>query len=142
MYASLGGAFLEIFYVCIGSPDFAVGDHGAPAFFENNQGDTSMHIMLLLLYFITCFILLIHLLNMLIAIMGDAYSEDKEVFEKQRIMNFLKFINDKWHFKNFAFDIDVSKGEKKKETIEKTKYVIVALNQEDQPQDTDLIREL
>ena len=135
MYATIGGAFLEIWYVCIGSPDFAVGDHAAPAFFENNQDDTTMHVMLLVLFIITCFILLIHLLNMLIAIMGDVFAQNNEVAEKKRIQNFLEFINDNWIHREWALNIEKHEN-KDKTVISETKYLMVALSQDNLLQDS------
>ena len=96
MYATFGGALLEIWLVCIGGPEFAVGDNQAPAFFENNQGDTLTHVMLLTMFVLSCFILLIHLLNMLIAIMSDAFTQDNDDYDKKRLLNLLQFINVRW----------------------------------------------
>ena len=53
-----------------------------------------------MLYFLFClaaFIILIHLLNMLIAIMGNSFIERSEVAHSIRVKDHLIFVMDNWH---------------------------------------------
>ena len=79
-YATFQGALWEIFNVCMGNPGFSVGDYHEDAFFLNHEA-TLVGACLLIVYVIACFILLLNLLNMLIAIMSDAFAENTEKIE-------------------------------------------------------------
>ena len=69
------------------------------------------------LYAISTFFMLIHLANMLIAIMGETFSNRREVADQIRIKDHLNFVMDNWHMANMSF-----------EDIDKVKYVITAFN--------------
>jgi len=68
-YSSFSGAVWEIYNLCLGGFD-------NKSFFKGDSGDSVYGV---LLFCIASFVLLIHLLNMLIAIMGDAFAKNNEV---------------------------------------------------------------
>jgi hypothetical protein len=47
--------------------------------------------------------MLIHLLNMLIAIMGNTFAERSLVAEEIKLKDHLVFVMDNWHLLNYAF---------------------------------------
>ena len=78
--------------VCIGGGDtagFALGKASQKAYLDT-------------LSITAQFILLIHLLNMLIAIMGDTFSRRNEVAEQIKIKDHLSFVIDNWYLKDFS----------------------------------------
>ena len=46
------------------------------------------------LFIVSSFILLIHLLNMLIAIMGETFAQNNEIKKKSQVRNHLRFVLD------------------------------------------------
>lgn len=68
------------------------------------------------IYIVFQFIMIIHLLNMLIAYMGDTFSSNNEVKDQIKIKDHLSFIMDNWYLK------EVSLG-----NIKNIKYIIAAL---------------
>ena len=80
------------------------------------------------MFVIASFIMIIHLLNMLIAIMGNTFGERTEVSNLIQVRDHLKFVMDNWHENDTEF--------KNKDQI---KYIITAFNQhEDQNQDENI----
>lgn len=70
LYSDLTGAFRFIYYVCLGAFD----QDG----FET--GEKNSHLLILkILFFMVTFLFCVHMMNMLIAIMGDTFSQNKEV---------------------------------------------------------------
>ena len=57
---------------------------------------------LLVLFVTASLIILIHLLNMLIAQMGEIYTQNNETYSKVKIKEQLRFILDKWVFRKYV----------------------------------------
>lgn len=87
--------------------------------------------MLYTLYFFCTFLMLIHLTNMLIAIMGETFSNRREVTEQIKMKDQLRFVMDNWHWKDHTF-----------KDIKKYKYIIAAFNFEDNKNDKQEISHL
>lgn len=49
------------------------------------------------LYYISTFVFILHLFNMLIAIMGDTFSKNNEVQSQIKIKDHLGFVLDNWY---------------------------------------------
>lgn len=75
-----------------------------------------------MLYAFTCFMIIIHFLNMLIAIMGNTFAERTEVGAQIMMKDHLRFVMDNWLLKDFAFNLP------------KIKYIICAFNAEEEPE--------
>ena len=78
--------------------------------------------MLYLVFALAAFIILIHLLNMLIAIMGNTFAERSGVAHQIRVRDHLAFVIKNWHLNEVAF----GKGE-----ISNSKYIIAAFSASD-----------
>ena len=65
-------------------------------------GDAKQYNYLTGLYIAAQFTMLIHLLNMLIAIMGDTFGKRNEVAEQIKIKDHLAFVIDNWYLKDYS----------------------------------------
>ena len=83
-YESWAGALKNIYLLGLG--DFNTDDY--------EMGDGSSSFILWLFFIVSSFILLIHLLNMLIAIMGETFGQNNEIKKKTQIRNHLRFVLD------------------------------------------------
>ena len=83
-------------------------------------GAGSQFWQLRILFTFAAFFLIIHMLNMLIAIMGNTFSVRSGIASQTRMRDHLKFIIANWHLSNKAFE-----GEKAS-----LKYIITAFNQD------------
>ena len=83
-YATLVGAAHHVYLSSLGEFDTA-------AYFDN-----AMSPILALLFICLSFFMCIHLLNMLIAIMGDSFSQSKKLAEAETKMSQLAFVVDNW----------------------------------------------
>ena len=110
------------------------GDTGS---FEIGKSPSTYY-PLLFTYFFACYFLIIHMLNMLVAIMGEAFSENREQAEILQQRERLRFIIDKWFFKEailyksiweFAFDLFFKKDNLKK--FDQMNYIIAAFLEEE-----------
>jgi len=70
-YGTFWGA---VNYVC----NLLIGESDTKGF---DLGDKSMKPLLQLIFWMSCFIIMIHMMNMLIAIMGNTFSERNEVVD-------------------------------------------------------------
>jgi len=61
-----------------------------------------------ILYYSGIFIFMIHLMNMLIAIMGNTYAVRNESIEELKYKDHLRFVLDNWFLLPYAFK-DISK---------------------------------
>jgi hypothetical protein len=84
-------------------------------------GTASQSWILYILFSFAAFFLIIHMLNMLIAIMGNTYTTRSEIASMTRIKDHLNFVISNWHLGNKAF------GEEDKKSI---KYIITAFAQD------------
>ena len=71
-------------------------------------GDASQNAILGVLYYSGIFIFMIHLMNMLIAIMGNTYTVRNEVIEELKYKDHLRFVLDNWFLLPHAFK-DINK---------------------------------
>lgn len=115
----MGGAIWYIWYLVLGQPDDSMYD----------LGDGSQFFLLRILFSCAAFFLIIHMLNMLIAIMGNTYSTRSVIASQTRMKDHLKFIIQNWHLGNKAF------GEEDKKSI---KYIITAFAQNTSNEDHDV----
>lgn len=106
VYSEFGGALWQMWMLCLGGPEvdgFFIG--------ENKL----MKPFLLIMFFLSALSILIHLLNMLIAIMGDTFSKNNEVEHEKKLKEQLTFIIDLWFFKDYCLG-----------NAEEIKYVVAA----------------
>ena len=92
-YKTATGSIWYVWFLILGQPDvsgFSIGEH-------------SMEIPLLIVFCICAFIMLIHLLNMLIAIMGNTYAERSAISAQIRTRDHLTFVINNWHLSECAF---------------------------------------
>lgn len=89
-----------------------------------SYGKSSQSTALYTLYAIATFIMLIHLTNMLIAIMGETFSNRREVADQTRQKDHLRFVVDNWHLGNLSF-----------EDMSKVQYIIAAFHIDDEEND-------
>lgn len=72
-------------------------------------GESQEAEFLYFLFIIASFVIMIHLLNMLIAIMGNTFAERHEVAEQIKYKDHLNFVLDNWFILDRAFGGDLSK---------------------------------
>jgi hypothetical protein len=84
-YSTFGGSLGHVYLVALGEFGY-MGDYPL--------GDAKQQTMLWLLFVVATFILMIHLLNMLVAIMGEAFARLNEVKDMQQIRSHLRFVLD------------------------------------------------
>lgn len=78
----MSGAIWYIWYLVLGQPDDSMYD----------LGEGSQFIILRILFSFAAFFLIIHMLNMLIAIMGNTYATRSAIASQTRMKDHLKFI--------------------------------------------------
>lgn len=110
---SYNGNFNSLLYIV----NMMLGNTDASAF---NLGDGSQYYALLALFVFSCFIIILHFMNMLIAIMGNTFAERREVGAQVMLQDHLRFVMDNWLLMNIAF--------KDKKRI---KYIITAFQAND-----------
>jgi hypothetical protein len=90
-YSNFVGALWSVWQLSLGAFE-------ADVLFEgDNSFQKGFRVML---YVLSALILMIHLLNMLIAIMGQAFTDNSEIYHKMKIKEKLRFVLDKWVFKD------------------------------------------
>jgi hypothetical protein len=99
-------------------------------FFSGNQLELPY---LKALYFIASFILIIHLLNMLIALMGNQLSDNTVNQTLIRQQEKLKFVLDKWAYKNFIFS---------SEDDQKLKFIICVFIPDDESHEESMMKSI
>jgi hypothetical protein len=127
-YASFWSALWYVWNICIGN---ASGD----SFFVGRNSDimkesTWNHTYLIILFFLATLILLIHLLNMLIAIMSDQFATNNKILPQIKIQEQLRFVIDKWFYMNLVL---------KSKTC---KYVVAAIMVREESQEFSIIKRL
>lgn len=68
-----------------------------------SAGNGSQYSILLILFVLACFTIILHFLNMLIAIMGNTFAERSEVGAQIMTKDHLRFVMDNWLLMNIAF---------------------------------------
>ena len=86
-----------------------------------SSGDASQQLVLKTIFFLSAFIIMIHLLNMLIAIMGNTYSERREQEVSLRQKDHLRFVLDNFHLRENSF-----------EDIKSVRYIIAAFQMDEE----------
>lgn len=110
LYRTNAGSFWYISLLVMGGAD-------AEAF---TLGLSSQSFLLDLLFFASNFLIGLHFLNMLIAIMGGTYGDRLEVGEQIMIQDHLSFVMDNWGLMQVAF-----------RDIKRLEYIIAAVNLSD-----------
>lgn len=93
-------------------------------------GEGNQSWLLHALFTFAAFFLIIHMLNMLIAIMGNTFSTRSEIAPMTRMRDHLKFVISNWHLSDTAF-----------ENKSQLKYIITAFAQ-DQSQEEESIHDI
>jgi len=94
------------------------------------KGNRSQELVLWMLFLLATFTLCIHLLNMLIAIMGETFANNSEAADQNRMREHLVFIMDNW-------DRDPLGEEKKK-----VNYLVTAFLNEEDEEDVEILKDL
>jgi len=109
--------------VCLGEFEFKSGF---------NAGEEPSHdIVCGIIFFLASFLLCVHMMNMLIAIMGDTFIKNQVVETQLLLKGKLKFVVDNWWIKNAL-------GEDKY----RIKYIIAALISENEDDGNDIVNKL
>lgn len=74
--------------------DMMLGNTNTESF---TLGEGSQAPLLFFLFTLTAFIIMIHLLNMLVAIMGNTFAERSAIVDKIYYRDHLKFVLDNWY---------------------------------------------
>ena len=90
--------------------------------------------ILWVLFAFSTFAIIIHLLNMLVAIMGNTFSHNSEIKEKVLLRSKLKFTMDNWWIKNA-----IAKDEAREQKIS---YLICALFNEEDEDDVEILKDV
>ena len=114
-YKTFYNAIWFTYDIVLGNGSRANFDIGA----NNSQSDT-LH----LLFLFSTFILLIHLLNMLIAIMGESFGDRRAVADQIKVKDHLRFVMGNWHLKNLSF-----------RDMKKIRYIITAFHDHEEQND-------
>ena len=89
------------------------------------ESEASTQLILVLLFVLASFVIVILLLNMLIAIMGDTFSKQSDIAELLLIKEHLSFVIDHWYLGQYAI--------KEQDRIQ---YLIVAFNSANNDRET------
>ena len=104
----------------------ALGEFGFDDF-ELGNGDQGKWLWL---YFeIASFVILVHLMNMLIAVMGETFSSNNEIKDRLKTQSHLRFVVD-----NLWMDAIKDK--------EKITYLIAAFEKKEEDEDVEMLKEL
>lgn len=115
-YGTISGSFFYLW-------DLLIGNFNTKPF---DLGDRTQRLYLYTVYCVCVFIFMIHLMNMLIAIMGNTYAIRNEVIDLVKYQDHLKFVLDNWFLLNSAF----------KDT-KKLNYIVAAFGMNHQVEDDD-----
>ena len=121
-YATVMGAIDHVYLSSLGEFD-------TEAYFGEDHSFNTMTPILILLFVGLSFFMCIHLLNMLIAIMGESFSQNNEVREAKKKISQLQFVVENWW-------LDPIKDK------QKIVYLVAAFNIEDEDQDMEKFEKL
>lgn len=121
LYTTMIGSLQYIYMLMLGE----VGNTGM---FE--VGDASNSEYLWVLFLFGSFVIIIHLINMLVALMGDTFNKMKEVQQETKMKMKLNFVIDNWYMNAI--------GKKK----EKIGYLITALFNEEDDEDVEILKDV
>ena len=91
-----GHRFPSYWYVA----NFIIGNTDTSTF---AVGDTQTELVLKSIFIVASVVIILHFLNMLIAIMGNTFSERTEVGAQIMVRDHLRFVMDNWMLLNVAF---------------------------------------
>lgn len=92
-YGTASGSLSFIFHMLLGESDFS----------GFSAGTGSQSPLLSILFVATAFIIMIHLLNMLIAVMGNTFNERAGIAVELKYKNHLQFVRTKWYLVDSRF---------------------------------------
>lgn len=75
--------------------------NGDDSAFELGLGTQQYYLKFL--FSISAFVMVFHLMNMLIAIMGNTFAVRSEIAKEIRIRDHLRFVVDNWYLSDYAF---------------------------------------
>ena len=104
-----------------------LGELSADAF-DYEKGEASEFYWLWALFIIASFIVIIQLLNLLIALMGEPFAENSDVEQAKNSQQHLRFVMDHWNIN----------GEEQKNM----KYLITAFLNEEEDEDVELLEDI
>ena len=122
-YKTLASAYYFVGDMIIGNSDVGSFELG---------GSPSQATILYTLHSLTAFIIMIHLLNMLVAIMGNTFAERSSIIDKIFYRDHLNFVLDNWYL------IQTVLGKQLKDI----KYIIGALSVQDEDMNNEMFTEL
>ena len=120
-YSDVAGSIKYIGLEIIGS-----SDHSAFVLGKKTQEE-----ILYFLFVVSCFVSVITLLNILIAIMGNSFAERNLRTKEIKIRNQLNFVVDNWHL------LDISFWE-----TQNIKYVLTALRHDEENEQAEQLQHL
>lgn len=121
-YATYQGSIWHVLNMVYGNTNWAYYDLG-----EKSQSG-----ILYLLHCMTAFIIMIHLLNMLIAIMGNTFSERQANVDRIFYKDHLNFVLDNWYLIKTAFGGN----------LRDVKYIFAALTVEEDNEEQEMLENL
>lgn len=108
-------------------------------FFVGNQEE---QMWLQIVYYIASFLLIIHLLNMLIAIMGNQLSNNTQNQRLIRQQEKLRFVLDKWAWKDYIIFSKKKNNWMGIPCVDEIKFIICAFISEDEVGDQSLMKQI
>ena len=108
--------------------NFIIGNTDTSTF---SQGDQQTEFVLKSIFVTASVVIILHFLNMLIAIMGNTFSERTEVGAQIMVRDHLRFVMDNWMLLNVAFPDKTS-----------INYIIAALSINEENDADDLVQKL
>lgn len=125
-FTSTIGAFTHVYRIGLGDFDF----DGYTDFLDDKSANkTHLSFFFYLFWYISGFLLQIHFLNMLIAIMGETFSKNNETKHISFIKSHLQFVLDNWYQDPI----------KDKHRIN---YLITAFVKDDENEDSEVLKEM
>jgi len=121
-YPEYSDFFVSIRYMYL----LALGEFG---FDDFKKGDKTMGKWLWLYFLIASFVILVHLMNMLIAVMGETFSSNNEVKDRLKTQSHLRFVVDNLWMNAI-------------EDKEKITYLIAAFVKEEENEDVEMLKEV
>lgn len=91
-YYTVIGSLWHMWTLCIGNPNTDL--YNIDAYLAGEEASTTP--IILVFFIFGSFMILIHLLNMLIAIMGESFAKNNQVAYKKKIKDHLHFVMDNW----------------------------------------------
>lgn len=127
-YSDFLGAIYYVFMMCLGYFTFE-------GFEKTKIGDGiyNSDYVLYFVFILTAFTMIIHLLNMLIAIMGNTFSKREPVRDQIRLRDHLTFVIEHWYMNYLVFN---------NRDTQRTKYVITAFIADEEDESQEILSDL